>query len=52
VDELRFDGRAVVVSTHDVEFVAGAADRVTLYTGNDDHIVLDLLAPFTVVVGA
>jgi hypothetical protein len=29
---------------------AGAADRVTLYTGNDDHIVFDLLAPFTVVV--
>jgi Dihydrodipicolinate synthetase family len=28
---------------------AGAADRVTLYTGNDDHIVLDLLTPFTVV---
>ena len=28
---------------------AGAADRITLYTGNDDHIVLDLLAPFTVV---
>jgi dihydrodipicolinate synthase/N-acetylneuraminate lyase len=27
---------------------AGAADRVTLYTGNDDHIVLDLLTPFTV----
>ncbi len=27
---------------------AGAQDRVTLYTGNDDHIVLDLLAPFTV----
>ena len=26
---------------------AGAADRVTLYTGNDDHIVLDLLTPFT-----
>jgi hypothetical protein len=26
---------------------AGAEDRVTLYTGNDDHIVLDLLAPFT-----
>jgi hypothetical protein len=25
---------------------AGADDRVTLYTGNDDHIVLDLLAPF------
>jgi dihydrodipicolinate synthase/N-acetylneuraminate lyase len=27
---------------------AGAEDRVTLYTGNDDHIVLDLLAPFVV----
>lgn len=26
---------------------AGAEDRVTLYTGNDDHIVMDLLAPFT-----
>lgn len=25
---------------------AGMADRVTLYTGNDDHIVLDLLQPF------
>jgi hypothetical protein len=29
---------------------AGAADRIALYTGNDDHIVLDLLAPFVVVV--
>lgn len=28
---------------------AGAEDRVTLYTGNDDHIVMDLLAPFTFV---
>jgi len=27
--------------------MARAEDRVTLYTGNDDHIVLDLLAPFT-----
>jgi dihydrodipicolinate synthase/N-acetylneuraminate lyase len=27
---------------------AGAEDRVTLYTGNDDHIVLDLLAPLAV----
>jgi hypothetical protein len=27
---------------------AGAEDRVTLYTGNDDHIVLDLLAPFAI----
>ena len=25
---------------------AGAEQRVTLYTGNDDHIVLDLLTPF------
>jgi hypothetical protein len=27
---------------------ARAEDRVTLYTGNDDHIVLDLLVPFHV----
>jgi Dihydrodipicolinate synthetase family len=27
---------------------ARAEQRVTLYTGNDDHIVLDLLAPFLV----
>jgi dihydrodipicolinate synthase/N-acetylneuraminate lyase len=30
---------------------AGASERVTLYTGNDDHIVTDLLTPFTVVAG-
>jgi hypothetical protein len=30
---------------------AGAADRITLYTGNDDHIVLDLLTPSTIVAG-
>jgi dihydrodipicolinate synthetase family protein len=29
---------------------AGAEDRITLYTGNDDHILLDLLTPFLVVV--
>jgi hypothetical protein len=28
---------------------ARAERRVTLYTGNDDHIVLDLLTPFTVM---
>jgi Dihydrodipicolinate synthetase family len=28
---------------------AGAEDRVVLYTGNDDHIVLDLTAPFVVM---
>jgi len=27
---------------------ARAEERVTLYTGNDDHIVLDLLTPFVV----
>ncbi|MFT4028336.1 MAG: dihydrodipicolinate synthase family protein [Protaetiibacter sp.] len=27
---------------------ARAEDRVTLYTGNDDHIVLDLLQPFRI----
>jgi dihydrodipicolinate synthase/N-acetylneuraminate lyase len=30
---------------------AGAEDRITLYTGNDDHIVLDLIAPFDVKGG-
>jgi dihydrodipicolinate synthase/N-acetylneuraminate lyase len=30
---------------------ARAEDRVTLYTGNDDHIVLDLLLPFSVKRG-
>ncbi len=29
---------------------AGAEDRITLYTGNDDHILLDLVTPFVVVV--
>jgi hypothetical protein len=27
---------------------AGAEDRIALYTGNDDHIVLDLVTPFDV----
>jgi Dihydrodipicolinate synthetase family len=27
---------------------ANAAERITLYTGNDDHIVADLITPFTV----
>src|SRR5215467_2402527 len=27
---------------------ADVADRITLYTGNDDHIILDLVTPFTV----
>jgi dihydrodipicolinate synthetase family protein len=29
---------------------AEAAERISLYTGNDDHIVLDLLTPFTIAV--
>lgn len=28
---------------------AGAEEKVTLYTGNDDHIVLDLVTPFVCV---
>jgi dihydrodipicolinate synthase/N-acetylneuraminate lyase len=37
--------------TLDVAFgvaAAGAEDRITLYTGNDDHIVADLLMPWRV----
>src|SRR3954452_3010384 len=37
--------------TLDVAFgvvAAGAEERVTLYTGNDDHIVSDLVTPFSV----
>ena len=30
IDDLAAEGHAVVVSTHDVEFVAGAADRVVV----------------------
>ncbi len=30
---------------------AGAADRISLYTGNDDHIVLDLILPFETEAG-
>jgi hypothetical protein len=28
---------------------AGAENRIALYTGNDDHILLDLVTPFTVM---
>jgi hypothetical protein len=31
---------------------AGAAERITLYTGNDDHIVLDLVTPIVVTDAA
>ncbi len=30
---------------------AGAEDRIALYTGNDDHILLDLLLPFRMTRG-
>ena len=30
---------------------AGAEERVTLYTGNDDHILLDLVTPWRLVRG-
>jgi Dihydrodipicolinate synthetase family len=30
---------------------AGAEDRITLYTGNDDHIIADLALPFAVKAG-
>ena len=28
---------------------ARAEDRISLYTGNDDHIVLDLVTPYTIL---
>jgi hypothetical protein len=31
---------------------AGAEHRIALYTGNDDHILLDLITPFTVIRNA
>ena len=34
----------IVRAVHD----AGAEDRISLYTGNDDHIILDLIQPFVV----
>ena len=35
LDDLAADGRAIVVSTHDVEFVASAADRVIVLADGD-----------------
>src|SRR5262249_6177122 len=50
----RHQGRAVQPLDRTVDVVRGvveadAADRITLYTGNDDHIILDLVTPFNVV---
>ena len=41
-------------ATHEVVrgvVAAGAEDRITLYSGNDDHIVLDLVIPFVATRG-
>ncbi|MCX4776080.1 ABC transporter ATP-binding protein [Streptomyces sp. NBC_01264] len=48
VDDLTAEGRAVVISTHDVEFVARAADRVVVMAEGD--IVAD--GPTTEVIVA
>jgi energy-coupling factor transport system ATP-binding protein len=47
IDQLAADGRAVVVSTHDVEFVAAVADRVVVMAAGD--IVADGPAPEVMV---
>ena len=48
LDRLAAEGRAVVVSTHDVEFVAAAADRVVVMADGD--VVAD--GPTVEVIGA
>ncbi len=48
IDVLAAEGRAVVIATHDVEFVAAAADRVVVMAAGD--IVAD--GPTAEVVGA
>lgn len=48
VDGLAAEGRAVVISTHDVEFVARAADRVVVMAEGD--VVAD--GPTTEVIVA
>jgi dihydrodipicolinate synthase/N-acetylneuraminate lyase len=45
-----FDRYATLDVVHGVA-EARAADRVSLYTGNDDHIVLDLTVPFRTEAG-
>jgi energy-coupling factor transporter ATP-binding protein EcfA2 len=48
VDQMAHEGRAVVIATHDVEFVASAADRVVVLAEGD--IVAD--GPTSEVIGA
>ena len=45
-----FDRYATLDVVHGVA-AAGAAERISLYTGNDDHIVLDLTVPFRTEAG-
>ena len=45
-----FDRYATLDVVHGVA-EAGAQERVSLYTGNDDHIVLDLTVPFRTEAG-
>jgi dihydrodipicolinate synthase/N-acetylneuraminate lyase len=45
-----FDRYATLDVVHGIA-EAGAAERVSLYTGNDDHIVLDLVTPFRTEAG-
>jgi energy-coupling factor transport system ATP-binding protein len=47
VDRLAADGRAVLISTHDVEFAASAADRVVVMAAGD--VVADGPTPEVVV---
>jgi energy-coupling factor transport system ATP-binding protein len=48
IDLLAFEGRSIVIATHDVEFVAAAADRVVVMAAGD--VVAD--GPTADVVGA
>jgi energy-coupling factor transport system ATP-binding protein len=48
VDQMAHEGRAVVIATHDVEFVASAADRVVVLA--EGEIVAD--GPTVEVIGA
>jgi dihydrodipicolinate synthase/N-acetylneuraminate lyase len=45
-----FDRYATLDAVHGVA-EAGAAERISLYTGNDDHIVLDLTVPLRTEAG-
>ncbi len=45
-----FDRYATLDVLHGVA-EAGAVERISLYTGNDDHIVLDLTVPFRTQAG-